>query len=1075
MKIINQNVFTDVMKKQKSADLAHTIHREHNFLTFTIEEIDDAYLAYGDFNYHNKTITASIQVDSETQEVFDYDCHCPYCTADSGCAHVGALILKMEECTPSVLPYHYEVNDYATATHSEENAIQRTLPPSDSLPYLNIRSKALIELLKENILPIEIEPLEKITLVPNIQIVQHHYNNPEIHIEFKIGYQKLYQIKDISVLLNQIKAEETVHFGKSFNAKLRYENFDNDSQRIIDYLRLHTPVVEYPYYNQFRTHVVKTDNLTDFYTCFSNLEKNHSFTFIEDQTKLNLFFEPMDESGFIFYFELESLYISEKYLYEIQQHPNTLKRYSFNHIDELYNFYDLVTRNNLDYVSFEDLHTFYQYTLVNLLDDIELVDFPTTLPGGDRSTTLELYGDINAHSQLEFSLHLIHADGSKTYGFSDQPTTDKNMIRVERLIESYAQSIEKSEQKAFFDLNTEQTYHFLKYGLDKLNEYCTIFITDAVKSLGTTKHYSLSMSVHIASNLLEVDISSSDIPLSELADVLKNYKLKKKFHRLKNGELLYLESDDLNELNQLFEDTHLDINAFDEGKLQLPLYRSFQTEDTFQDFKHITVTRSESFKNCVESFQQKTNNFEVNPKYLSILRDYQISGVQWLGLLNSYGFNGILADDMGLGKTLQVISLLDSLDSEKPNLVICPASLILNWEDEVQKFSGLTHCLSIHGTSEYRKQCIENITSHHLYITSYDYIRRDFELYKDIDFNYVILDEAQYIKNHNTKNASAVKSLKSAHRLALTGTPIENSLAELWSIFDFLMPNYLYNYNYFRKNFEVPIVKSNDVTVQAQLKRLVEPFILRRVKSSVLSELPDKMEQTISIDLNDEEEKLYLAHALQVSTNIEQQLKSDSIDHIKIIAMITKLRQLCIEPRLVFNNIVTPSSKMEACLDIVSTFQQSNKKILLFSSFTSVFTLLTPELKKAGIKFHLLTGSTDKSVRRQLVKDFQTDDSTVFLISLKAGGTGLNLTAAEGVIHFDPWWNVSAQNQATDRSHRIGQKNVVQVYKLIAKNTIEEKIVQLQETKKNLADTFVEGNEGVLTSLSPEQLLELLK
>ena len=375
------------------------------------------------------------------------------------------------------------------------------------------------------------------------------------------------------------------------------------------------------------------------------------------------------------------------------------------------------------------------------------------------------------------------------------------------------------------------------------------------------------------------------------------------------------------------------------------------------------------------------------------------------------------------------------------------------------------------GSAKERKEIIKSYKQFDVMITSYDYIRKDYEQYKDIVFDFIVLDEAQYIKNQKTKNAIAVKSLEGKQRYALTGTPIENSLAELWSIFDFLNKDYLYNYRYFKSHYEAPIVKDHDEEVQTQLQKMISPFVLRRTKNEVLKDLPDKIENTVLVDFSEDEKKLYLAHLAQAN----QLLKTldGSKDRIQILAMLTKLRQICCEPRIVFDDVKHMSSKMEACLNIIQTYKDNNKKIIVFSSFKSLLNLLADELDKSKTSYYMLTGDTDKADRKGLVDAYQNDDTTVFLISLKAGGTGLNLTAAEGVIHFDPWWNMSAQNQATDRAYRIGQKNKVFVYKLIMADSIEEKIQTLQAAKKDLADRFVEGNSGSITTMSGEEIMSL--
>ena len=344
--------------------------------------------------------------------------------------------------------------------------------------------------------------------------------------------------------------------------------------------------------------------------------------------------------------------------------------------------------------------------------------------------------------------------------------------------------------------------------------------------------------------------------------------------------------------------------------------------------------------------------------------------------------------------------------------------------------------------------------------------------YTLMEFEYIILDEAQFIKNPKTKNAQSVKSLKSRHRLALTGTPIENGLSELWSIFDFLLPGYLYSLNYFTKNFEKPI-QMGDEKRKSQLQKLVSPFILRRTKKQVLKDLPDKVEKDMWLSFSPEEKQLYLANLAQVNEQLQQQLELEKVDSILILAMMTRLRQICCEPRMLYENYKGESTKFSMCLDLIETLKENGKKVLLFSSFTSIFDDFIEEFDRRGIKYHMITGAVDKKKRKEEVDAFQNDDSNVFLISLKAGGTGLNLTKAQAVIHFDPWWNVSAQNQATDRAYRIGQTKNVLVYQLLMKNTIEEKIYEMQKRKKEMSDLFVENSNGGISTLSKEELKDL--
>ena len=361
-----------------------------------------------------------------------------------------------------------------------------------------------------------------------------------------------------------------------------------------------------------------------------------------------------------------------------------------------------------------------------------------------------------------------------------------------------------------------------------------------------------------------------------------------------------------------------------------------------------------------------------------------------------------------------------------------------------------------------------------LYITSYDLLKRDITLYDDLTFSTVILDEAQYIKNAHTAGAKAVRVLKSEQRFALTGTPIENRLAELWSIFDFLMPGFLYTATEFSERFETPIMKKKDEIATKKLAGMTEPFILRRKKTDVLKDLPEKLEETRKSEMAEDQRKLYDAQVVHMREMLASSTNSGE-DKIRILAEITRLRQLCCDPSLLFENYRGSSAKREACLELVRNAIDGGHRMLLFSQFTSMLALLAEDLKKEKIPFYTITGATPKKERLELVNAFNEGDVPVFLISLKAGGTGLNLTGADVVIHYDPWWNVAVMNQATDRAHRIGQTRQVTVMKLIASGTIEEKIEELQEAKRDLAEAIISSDTNSLMSLTREELLALLE
>ena len=379
-----------------------------------------------------------------------------------------------------------------------------------------------------------------------------------------------------------------------------------------------------------------------------------------------------------------------------------------------------------------------------------------------------------------------------------------------------------------------------------------------------------------------------------------------------------------------------------------------------------------------------------------------------------------------------------------------------------------------------RKKLIEEMENYDLVITSYDLLKRDIEIYKEKNytFKYIIADEAQYLKNSNTKNAKAIKEIKAETRYALTGTPIENSLAELWSIFDFIMPGYLFTYRKFKNIYETPIVKEQDEQAMAKLKMLIEPFVLRRNKKEVLTELPEKTVTVLSNEMNEEQQNLYLTYLVRAKQEIAEKVEMDGFENsqMQILAALTRLRQICCHPSLFVEGYNSGSSKLEQCIEIIEEAINGGHKILLFSGYTSMFEIIEKELKKRSIEYFKLTGATKVDERMKMVDEFNENSNIkLFLISLKAGGTGLNLTGADMVIHYDPWWNISTENQATDRAYRIGQKNNVQVYKLITKNSIEEKIYELQEKKAKLADSMLDTKTTFINKFSREEIMKLFE
>ena len=630
----------------------------------------------------------------------------------------------------------------------------------------------------------------------------------------------------------------------------------------------------------------------------------------------------------------------------------------------------------------------------------------------------------------------------------------------------------------------EKIYNFLSEEIGLYMHKFEVLATDTFKQREIKKPKIGNIGIKLENDLLKIDLSKIDFDIEEIRSIMQKYKLKKRYHRLKDGSFLDLEENEtMDFIGSLLENEDISYKQIQEGEIEIPISRGMYLDRLIQNL-NTNVEKNDEYKKMVNQISKREIEDKIElPKGLkSELRQYQVTGFKWLKILDNYKFGGILADDMGLGKTIQLLAVIQSyLEEEKnpkPSIVVCPSSLSLNWKNEIDKFAPNIKTLVIHGNAEERANQIENIEKYNLVITSYDLLKRDIEEYKakDYKFKYIIADEAQYIKNNNTQNAKVIKEIKADTKFALTGTPIENSLSELWSIFDFIMPGYLYSYRKFKEIYEVPIVKDNDEWVLKKLKMLIEPFILRRTKQEVLTELPDKTISVLNNEMQDEQLKIYTSYMANAKREVSQELKENGFEksQMKILALLMRLRQICCHPSLFLSNYTGESSKLNQCIEVIKDAVLSGHKILLFSSYSSMLEIIGEELKKENIKHFKLTGQTKVGDRLKLVEEFNSNDEIkVFLISLKAGGTGLNLIGADMVIHYDPWWNLSAENQATDRTYRIGQKKNVQVYKLITKDSIEERIYELQEKKAQLAKSMLSTETTFINKLSREDIMSL--
>ena len=614
--------------------------------------------------------------------------------------------------------------------------------------------------------------------------------------------------------------------------------------------------------------------------------------------------------------------------------------------------------------------------------------------------------------------------------------------------------------------NDEAIFSFLKYRLPRLSSKAETVFSDSFKALEISDSVSISAKVSYNRDidLLETKFST-DLSLDEIYGILASVKLKEHFYRLPNGSFISLDDNDKKYIFNLLEQLEFSPSELEQRSKLLPKYQALYLNALDG------VEKDDSFLVYIDSIRKIEPNI---PEHLrDVLRFYQKDGIKWLKQLSSLGFGGILADDMGLGKTLQVLAFLEGERPSSPALIVAPSALTYNWLNECSRFTPSLRALIIDGNRDERTELISTIDNYDIIITSYPILRRDISLYSRRTFSYCFIDEAQYIKNPKTMNARCVKRINAEGRFALTGTPIENSLTELWSIFDFIMAGYLHDLRTFRSVYETPIVKNGDADTGIDLKARIKPFILRRMKSEVLEELPEKMEYTMYADMTLEQRKMYTSYLALARNRTMSLLETGG--KMQILTLLMRLRQICCHPSLFDENYTYDSGKLRLLTEITENAADSGHRLLIFSQYTSMLEIIRNELNKKGLKCFYLDGKTPSYERAEMADRFNGGERDIFLISLRAGGTGLNLTGADMVIHYDPWWNPAAMDQASDRAYRIGQTRDVQVIRLASKGTIEEKILQLQEAKRSLADDMIQTNSETFASLTNEEILSLFE
>ncbi len=901
----------------------------------------------------------------------------------------------------------------------------------------------------------------------------YYYNSIECTVKILIGDEKLYTLGNHASAFKSVyeSGEGEVYFGKSFTYNPQKYYLSSDAETI---LKAYYNTFDDGGYNYINTSSLKkflnklknikfvinnyeVDGISEYFPIDTNLiKKNETYELDFDLENIENLIEKDYE--YIFYKgKLYHLNAKEQELIE------DLKQ---NELDKL-----IISKDKLDLFNKGLLKVVRKKLKIDSsVDDIVL---PSIIKA-------KLYFDIR--NEYIISNIVFNYDDKEIDYFnkSNEILRDINFeTSVLNDVGKYGFILEK-DKLVLRDI--EQEVEFLENGLEQLATKYEIFTTEKFKNIKIKKKTSVSSMFGIGQdNILNYNFNLGDINSSELVSIFDSMKSKKKYYRLKNGDIINLEDESLQELNNLTEELELTDEEIINGKGSILKYRAIYL-DSLKKTKYSIISTDNLFDNFIKNFYEyKDSNLSLEDT--SILRDYQLTGVKWLYNLAKTGFGGILADEMGLGKTIQVIYYIKQMLKDNPTskfLIVVPTSLAYNWEHEFDSFASQIKKAICIGSKEKRKHILKDLNKINVIITTYGLLREDEEIYENLNFNTMIIDEAQNIKNNHAGITKVVKSIKAETKFALTGTPLENSILELWSIFDFIMPGYLANLTKFQSKYKIKDFDEDSEILIKGLSKQINPFILRRKKSDVVKELPEKLINDIYIDLKDEQKKLYVAELNRVKEEMDKIIKEEGMNKARflILQLLTKLRQICIDPSIVYDNYTDGSNKIEQLENIVSEYTKNNHKVLIFSSFKTALNIVKEKLNNAKIKTYMIDGSVPAKTRIEMVDNFnENDDIKVFLIMLKSGGTGLNLASADVVIHLDLWWNPQAENQATDRAHRIGQTNTVEVIHLITKGTIEEKILELQNKKRILSDKLIDGeirDKNIISELTKEDIEKLL-
>ncbi|WP_042461298.1 DEAD/DEAH box helicase [Neobacillus dielmonensis] len=1031
------------------------------------------------------------------------ECNCPaYHQYGEPCKHIAAVLLKIND-NPEENSTNNHTLSYAERNQRQEAAVQRRLLEIErqreerqavyvkQLTNQFIQSFSTVSPARKELGPEgNIDPL----LVEWIMKVYKPYHSSKhfLTLEMKIGQKRTYVVKKIKEFLKAVKSQEQYPFTKGFTYNSSEQELSQVDQEIIHLLQ--DAINNEEIYQELQPSFYRSYGSSDERTltippmiaedllkrletkgvrveigskAFNEIKIHQSelpISFQLDKGITGNFKLDLTTLATVQYLDLYGYIIIENHFYKITDEQQLL-------IKELKKLIDQSNSSVLSIAS-DQIEPFISQ-VVPKMKKIGQLEISETVSSNIVKFPLEakLYVDrmddlIQASLEFHYGENRINPFELMALEKSG-PILMREAERERSIMEVLESASLRVDGKFLYVEGEAEIFEFLYEILPKLEELTEIFLTNTVRSLVLSNRHApvTHIDVDSSGDWLQVSFDMAGIEQKEIRNIMQSLVEKKKYYRLPSGAFVSLESDEFQIIQNMMQELNMKPDKWQNDTIQLPIYRGLQLDEIVHKEKGSDAKYGKQFRRLLNRLKNPEElEFELPDTLHATLRDYQNYGFQWLKTLKYYRLGGILADDMGLGKTLQSIAFILSEKNPKPALIVAPASLIYNWRNEFNKFAPSLTTEVMIGTPQERMEKLQSDQLPDVWITSYPTLRQDIDFYRQHEFSTLILDEAQAIKNYATKTAKAVRDIQAETSFALSGTPIENSLDELWSIFQTVLPGFFPQQKQFRQ------------LEPAKVAKMIRPFLLRRVKKDVLKELPDKIETVNYSELTKQQKELYLAYLEKIQKDTVESLEGEGFQksRIKILAGLTRLRQLCCHPSLFLENYQGESGKLQQLMEIVSNAIDNGRRLLIFSQFTSMLSIIRNQFTDAGLKFFYLDGQTAPKERVQMVDSFNQGEADIFLISLKAGNTGLNLTGADTVILYDLWWNPAVEEQAAGRAHRIGQKKVVQVIRLIAQGTIEEKMYELQQNKKELIETVVQPGEQTASRITEQEIREIL-